>query len=156
MNRKEREREREREHDRAYTTQDSNSCTLYLCDRPLGQPRAGGSTSHSRQVRITTSFYLISTYVYIHPRFPSPKLIHLKPRLLFGISLTKNAAALRSRGWSVETVTLGQVRKSSASRFFHNRCCIVHSRGSSWPWHDFETCPITRHPAPFLMPSRFT
>lgn len=43
-----------------------------------GRPRAGGSTSHSRQVRITTSTYVC----YTHPRFPG--LFTLTPPLSHG------------------------------------------------------------------------
>lgn len=91
-------------------------CTCVIA---LGQPRAGGSTSHSRQVRITTSVYLIYTYVYIHPRFPS--LSTLNVRFSY---LSDGGARDFEVGQSIPT--LSQVRKPSASRFFHDVASCDH------------------------------
>lgn len=91
-------------------------CTCVIA---LGQPRAGGSTSHSRQVRITTSVYLIYTYVYIHPRFPS--LSTLNVRFSY---LSDGGARDFEVGQSIPT--LSQVRKPSASRFFYDVASCDH------------------------------
>lgn len=84
-----------------------------------GQPRAGGSTSHSRQVRITTSVYLLYTYVYIHPRFPSLSTLNVRFSYL-------SDGGPRDFEVGQLVPTLSQVRKPSASPFFHNVASCEH------------------------------